>query len=114
MYRGDLSSWGMRSRYALGIALILSFAPAKPCCAQAIDTSAASAAIEARMTAVDEAPLIAEFIKLPDQEDAIRIERGDSIPQDAEARYELYANDDGSIAGLTEFLASPAPGVDRI
>jgi hypothetical protein len=100
-------------RYAYVISLLL-MASQVPCGAQPIDTVAAVAAIETRMTQVDQSPLVAEFVKLPGQEDAIAIQRSDTVPQDAEARYELYGNEDGSIAGLMEFTASPAPGVERI
>lgn len=105
----------MRRSYVLRTALILGLAHAEHGQAQTpIDTVAAIAAIEARMTAVDQLPLIAEFVKLPGNEEATPIQRSDTIPQDAEARYELYGSDDGSVAGVMEFLASPALGVERV
>jgi hypothetical protein len=100
----------MRYAYVICFPALCVAAHAQP----AIDTLAAVAAIETRMTQVDQLPLVAEYLKLPGQEDAVPIERSDTVPQDAEARYELYGNEDGTIAGLMEFTASPAPGVERI
>ncbi|MBK6753214.1 MAG: hypothetical protein IPG69_06390 [Flavobacteriales bacterium] len=77
-----------------------------------IDTSAVIARIEARMAEVNQAPIIAEYIKVPGMEEALLLEVGSQVPKHAEVRYELYGNDDRSLAGLTEYLKSPAKGVE--
>lgn len=79
----------------------------------ALDTSAIISGIEQRMSVVDKSPLLAQFIKVPEVEEAVPLPHEAPVPANAEARYELYANEDGSVAGITEFLRSPSPGVEQ-
>lgn len=55
------------------------------------------ARIEARMAEVNQAPIIAEYIKVPGMEEALLLEVGSQVPKHAEVRYELYGNDDRSL-----------------
>ena len=65
-----------------------------------VDTAAAIAAIEARMTAVDQAPIGAVFSKVAGQEMAVRLWPDSALPDGELERYELYVNPDGSVAGM--------------
>lgn len=65
-----------------------------------LDTAAAIAYIEARMTAVDQAPIGAVFSKVAGREMAVRLWPDSALPAGEEERYELYVNPDGSVAGM--------------
>ena len=65
-----------------------------------LDTSAAIAYIEARMTAVDQAPIGAVFSRVAGRDMAVRLWPDSALPASEEERYELYVDPDGSVAGM--------------
>lgn len=77
---------------------LIAIAQAPP--TEPLDTAAAIAYIEARMTAVDQAPIGAVFSKVSGREMAVRLWPDSALPAGEEERYELYVNPDGSVAGM--------------
>lgn len=79
--------------------------------AQTIDTAAVISAIEQRMNEVDRAPVRSVHLTYPDQEKTVLLLPDSAVQGTPSERHEVYANPDGSVAGVGTFLRSIYPGV---
>jgi hypothetical protein len=81
-------------------------------CAQA-DTAAILAGIKQRIALTDNAQIGAVFIRMPDQDQAQRIDPESPGPEEKTERYEFYCDEEGAILGIGTFVTPTIPGAEE-
>jgi hypothetical protein len=103
------SSYSTNAHVIGTILMSLSLAPTVR--GQGVDTAAVVMAVEQRMNQVDQAPIRAVFLTYRDHEGAVLLLPDSAVVGEPIERNELYANPDGSIAGVGTFYRSMYPGI---